>query len=157
MDANKSGDRRRPRLLEREDDGPPMTPASKKVKRESETALSPIQRKLSGDSTTVSATEDSETTLSTVQRKLRDEEELTLRMSFWLSQDQDWFSEERVRTQCLGERLQFLLAENASLRERVKYLENGKISKEDEALSDSILAERASCHVLEPSCMGFQA
>jgi hypothetical protein len=138
-----SVDRKRRRLLmERDDDNSPIAQASKKVKRNNGTTLSSVQRTLSEDSTTAPAT-DIETTLSTVQQqKLREElstvqrklsvaEELTLRMSFWLSQDQDWFSEERVRTKCLEERLQILLTENASLRERVKYLETDKISSEE--------------------------
>jgi cysteinyl-tRNA synthetase len=138
-----SVDRKRRRLLmERDDDNSPIAQASKKFKRNNGTTLSPVQQKLSEDFTTAPAT-DIETTLSTVQQqKLREElstvqrklsvaEELTLRMSFWLSQDQDWFSEERVRTKCLEERLQILLTENASLRERVKYLETDKISNEE--------------------------
>lgn len=163
-----SVDRKRPRLLEREDDNSHKAPASKRVKRETETTLSPVQHKVSEDSTTAPATKKTrrsiETTLSAVQRKLREEEELTLKLSFWLSQDQDWFSEERVRTQCLGERLQFFITENtslqtenASLRERVKYLEHGKIlkEKEKEVSAESLLAEQI-CYVLHPSCMGFQ-
>jgi cysteinyl-tRNA synthetase len=143
MDTMESVDRKRRRLLmERDDDNSPIAQASKKFKRNNGTTLSPVQQKLSEDFTTAPAT-DIETTLSTVQQqKLREElstvqrklsvaEELTLRMSFWLSQDQDWFSEERVRTKCLEERLQILLTENASLRERVKYLETDKISSEE--------------------------
>jgi hypothetical protein len=145
MDATESVDRKRPRLLEREDDNSPLARISKKVKRESETTLSPVQRKLSEEQEWTLRLRDTETTLSSVQQKFREERECTLRLVEFLSQDQDWFNEERVRAQCLGERLQFFIAENASLiteiaslRERVKYLESIK-----EALTDSLPPESA--------------
>jgi hypothetical protein len=128
-------DHKRP--MEGEDDNSrPVARATKKIKKETETTLSPP---VSEDSTTASAatkkkSRDIEETsgLATVQRKLSDEKALTLRMSFWLSQDHDWFSEELVRTQCLAERLQFFITDNASLRERVTYLitENASLRAE---------------------------
>lgn len=119
-------DRKGPPLLEREDEDSTAAPATQ-------------QKSMA----------DIETSLSTVHQKLIEERALTSRLKEWIRQDQHWFSEEQVRTQCLGERLQFFISENASLRNRVKHLEHDKISMEEEASTNLYC-------VLHPSCKGSQ-